>query len=430
MKALINACTYDFISFSENRYILFDSEIKEIGDMKDFSGAEQVFDCVGCIVMPGLTNCHTHIYSTLSRGINIPFNPKNFKDILDQFWWKLDGQLDGDATYYSGLVYGSDCIKNGVTTVIDHHASGLCINGSLNQLKKSICDVLGMRGIFCFETSDRFDIDECIKENMEFSKNNTQYCAGLFGMHASMSLSDSSLAKISSSINGLPIHIHAAESQDDVSDCLEKYGKRVVARLDSFGLLNKNSILSHCVHINEEEGSIIKERRCFVALNPTSNMNNAVGLADYELLRKSGIKCLLGNDGLGSNITRDYLNLVFSMKNRLSSPVKFNLDDLVQIVCNGYEYISEILNIKIGRIEKGYKADMIVVPYLPPTPMNESNILGHMFFGIFDNFHPKDVWVSGKQLLNHYKLRIDENEIFLKAKEEGIKLWKRIDDLC
>ena len=430
MKALINACTYDFISFSENRYILFDSEIKEIGDMKDFSGAEQVFDCVGCIVMPGLTNCHTHIYSTLSRGINIPFNPKNFKDILDQFWWKLDGQLDGDTTYYSGLVYGSDCIKNGVTTVIDHHASGLCINGSLNQLKKSICDVLGMRGIFCFETSDRFDIDECIKENMEFSKNNTQYCAGLFGMHASMSLSDSSLAKISSSINGLPIHIHAAESQDDVSDCLEKYGKRVVARLDSFGLLNKNSILSHCVHINEEEGSIIKERRCFVALNPTSNMNNAVGLADYELLRKSGIKCLLGNDGLGSNITRDYLNLVFSMKNRLSSPVKFNLDDLVQIVCNGYEYISEILNIKIGRIEKGYKADMIVVPYLPPTPMNESNILGHMFFGIFDNFHPKDVWVSGKQLLNHYKLRIDENEIFLKAKEEGIKLWKRIDDLC
>ncbi|MEL7596739.1 MAG: amidohydrolase family protein, partial [Clostridiaceae bacterium] len=161
MKALTNACIFDFQSFKENYYVLFDSEIKEVGKMNEFPGADEIYDCSRTIVMPGLINCHTHIYSTFARGMNVPFDPKNFQDILDQLWWKLDGQLDKKAVYYSGLIYGCECIKNGVTSIIDHHASGLNIKGSLEELKKSICDDLGMRGIFCFETSDRFDTEEC-----------------------------------------------------------------------------------------------------------------------------------------------------------------------------------------------------------------------------------------------------------------------------
>src|SRR3712207_9380799 len=80
--------------------------------------------CSGTIVMPGLINCHTHIYSTLSRGMNVKFNPKSFKDILNQLWWKLDGKLNKEAVYYSSLIYGCECIKSGVTSIIDHHASG------------------------------------------------------------------------------------------------------------------------------------------------------------------------------------------------------------------------------------------------------------------------------------------------------------------
>ncbi|TDT63660.1 amidohydrolase family protein [Fonticella tunisiensis] len=427
MKALINANIYDFVSFRENCYILFDSEIRETGNMKDFKGADEVIDCRGCIVMPGLINCHTHIYSIFSRGMSVPFNPKNFRDILEQLWWKLDRQLDKEAVYYSGLVYGIDCIKNGVTSLIDHHASGLCIKGSLEELKKAICDELGIRGIFCFETSDRFNVDECIEENMEFARRRTEYHAGLFGLHASMSLSDESLKKISSKIESLPVHIHVAESMDDVDDCIEKYNKRIVNRLEDFGLLNKNSILSHCVHLTEDEARVIKNRECFVALNPTSNMNNAVGLGDYDMLRRNGVKCLIGNDGLGANLTRDYLNIVFAMRNRLKSPIKFSLDDLIQIIRNGYEYVGKILNIKIGRIKKGYKADIVALPYIPPTPMDGNNASGHMFFGVFDNFRPKDVWISGKQLLRNYKPIFNEESIFSKAKEESLKVWGRVN---
>ena len=101
MKALINANIFDFNNFRKNVYILFsEGEIKEIGDMKNFKGADEVFDCSGTIVMPGLINCHTHIYSTFSRGMNVNFNPKSFKDILKELWWKLDGKLNKEAVYY------------------------------------------------------------------------------------------------------------------------------------------------------------------------------------------------------------------------------------------------------------------------------------------------------------------------------------------
>lgn len=429
MKALTNTCIFDFENFKENSYVLFDSEIKKVGSMDDFPGADEVYDCSGTIVMPGLINCHTHIYSTFARGMNVPFHPKNFQDILDQLWWKLDGQLDKRAVYYSGLVYGCECIKNGVTSIIDHHASGLHIKGTLDELKKSICDDLGMRGIFCFETSDRFNIKECIEENLDFAKNKSEQFTGLFGMHASMSLSDDTLKQISSAIGDTPIHIHVAESKDDVKDCREKYDRSIVKRLNDFGLLNDRSILAHCVHINEKEAEIIAQKRCKIAMNPTSNMNNAVGLADYEMLRSFKIPCMIGNDGLGVNITRDYLNIVFSMKNRLNDTTKFNLDDLTEMINNGYKYISNMLNINIGRIEKGYKADMITLPYNPPTPMNKDNILGHIFFGVFDNFKPRDTWCSGKCMMKDYELNVDVDSIYSKAREESDKVWKRINGI-
>ncbi len=426
MNALTNACIYDFHNFKNNRYIIFDSEIREIGNMEDFKGAENIIDCSGNIVLPGLVNCHTHIYSTFSRGMNVYFDPKNFKDILKQLWWRLDGQLDNTSTYYSGLIYGIDCVKNGVTTIVDHHASGLSINGSLMELKKAICDEIGLRGIFCFETSDRFDVSECIKENLSISKVRNEKCAGLFGMHASMTVSDESLEIISKNTKGLPIHIHVAESKYDEEDCRNKYNKSVVERLSSFNLLNKDSILAHCVHINENEADIIKQSDSIIAINPTSNMNNAVGLADYNLFKKYKLKCMIGNDGLGANIIREYLNIVFGMKNRLGSPTSFGLDELVQMIENGYEYISRVLNIRVGRIKEGYKADMITIPYNPPTPMNNGNVLGHLFYGIFDNFKPKDVWVDGKGLVRNYELKMDTLDIYKEARKEAEKVWTRM----
>jgi cytosine/adenosine deaminase-related metal-dependent hydrolase len=156
-------------------------------------------------------------------------------------------------------------------------------------------------------------------------------------------------------------------------------------------------------------------------------MNNAVGLADYSMFRSHNIKCILGNDGLGYNISRDYLNIVFGMKNRLKSPTSMGLDDLLSIINNGYDYAGGILGVKLGKIRKGFKADMICVPYTQFTPLYSSNILGHVFFGILDNFHPRDVWCGGKPLMKDYKTTKDYSNIYKCAEIEAQKVWNRVN---
>lgn len=97
---------------------------------------DEVIDGYGYILMPSLVNAHSHIYSTFARGLSLDYDPQNFMDILKQLWWKLDRQLGNECNYASGIVHSIDTVKNGVTTLIDHHASGRDIRGSLSVLKK------------------------------------------------------------------------------------------------------------------------------------------------------------------------------------------------------------------------------------------------------------------------------------------------------
>ena len=428
MKVFINTMIYDYEKFIKNGYIKFDEEIVEVGDMKNYkeNPEDEVVDLSDHLVLPGFINSHMHIYSTFARGMIVPYNPKSFKDILLQLWWKLDSKLDEEAVYYSGLVSAVELIKNGVTTVIDHHASGMVIKGSLNILKKAVVDEGKMRGIFCFETSDRFDVDEAIEENVEFMKERSEKHAGMFGLHASLSLSDDTLRRVSESFEDGPIHIHVAESYEDEQDSMEKSGLRVVERLEKFGLLTKNSILSHCVHINENEASILKNKEVYIAVNVTSNMNNAVGLPKTKLFKEYGIPIVIGNDGLGYNITRDWMNLYFSQKLLYENPTYFSIDDLYEGIKNGYKLASELLEIKLGKIEKGYKADFTVVKYVPPTPIDESNISGHVFFGIFDKPDIKHVLVDGEYLMKNGQIHLNEKEIYNEASKVAKKVWERL----
>jgi cytosine/adenosine deaminase-related metal-dependent hydrolase len=433
MKALLNADIYDFHTFKPNSYILYNDKIVKVGSMQDYnkesndSKVTETFDCGGALVMPGLIVGHGHIYSAFVRGIQMPFSPSTFRELLEQLWWRLDRGIDLETAYHSALVYGVEHIKSGVTTLFDHHASGTDIIGTLAELKRGLCDDIGMRGIFCFETSDRFNVQECLEENLNFLKK--EHCskhAAMFGMHASLSLSEETLQKVAEVIEDYPVHVHVGESLEDEEESVAKYGKRIVERFNDHGLLNKNSLLAHCVNINEREAEIIAEKECVIALNPTSNMNTSVGLPDYALLKKYNIKTVIGNDSLGTNITRDYLNMLYSMHLRLKSAWQFSYDDLLTCIRNVYDYAGTMLGIKIGQIKPGYVADMLTVPYRVPTILNQDNAFNYLVDGVFSHFHPKEVWVGGELKLKDFQTMWDEEEIYAKAQEAAAKLWKRI----
>jgi len=425
MKAIKNVKIYDYEHFIENGYIVYSDKIEEVGRMEHFTFEGQVIDGKGKLVIPGLVNGHTHIYSMLFRGLDLPFDPKSFKDILEQLWWKFDAKLGLEEIFMSGLMYGVESLQNGVTTIIDHHASGV-ISGALEEIKKAIVDQLNMRVLLAFETSDRYNISECIEENKGFLKEKNDFHKGLFGMHASMSLSDETLSEISKNLGHEPIHVHVAESQADEKDAMKNYGQRIVERFDDFNLINDYSILAHCIHINAKEVELLKKKNAFVALNPSSNLNNNVGLFDYELLKD--LKLIIGTDGLGSNIAAEIYLFNLLAKKSVDSPLGIPEAELIKIIENAYVLVNNLLKIKIGKIRQHYKADFLLIDYNNPTPMTQENAFSHVLYGIFNQMKPEKVIINGKEVLSNYKVHI-KPELYEASLKVSRKLFKKFGDL-
>lgn len=426
MKAIINARIYDYVQYIENGYLIYDDKILEIGDMENFkdTGFDKIEDFKGDLLLPTFVCAHSHIYSIFARGLSLPFNPKTFQDILDQMWWKLDAQLDNKMTYYSGIAAGSEFLLNGVTTVIDHHASGEIL-GSLTSLRKAFVGPLKMRGIFCFETSDRYDIKKCIKENVSFAK---KYPGeGLFGMHASLSLSNRTLTQIAKAKDNMPIHIHVAESEADEIDSLNKSGKLVMERLEDAGVLINESLIVHGVGLSDRELEIIERNRCYLVVNTTSNMNNAVGLPYVRNYLDHHIPVIVGNDGLNSNMASEYMNVMFSGHLRANSPTAIGVGDIRQMIRDAFDYVSKRLCINLGEFRKGYEADFMRVQYTPFTQIDESNIMGHIVYGLFPNFKPKDVYTYGQKRVKDYKIASKSLEKqVLEARKYADELWTKL----
>src|SRR5213082_937294 len=113
-----------------------------IGAVRQSAGSDRGDDTHGRLLMPALINCHTHLYSTLARGILLPGPPPaNFQEILKKLWWRLDRALTADDVYYSALVSLIDSAKSGVGTIIDHHSSPSVCAGSLDQIERAFHQV-------------------------------------------------------------------------------------------------------------------------------------------------------------------------------------------------------------------------------------------------------------------------------------------------
>nr|MDA3846486.1 amidohydrolase [Vallitaleaceae bacterium] len=121
-------------------------------------------------------------------------------------------------------------------------------------------------------------------------------------------------------------------------------------------------------------------------------------------------------------------NLYYGMHLKYNDPKEFGFEDLLRCIQQSYEYTSELLRCKLGRLEKGYEADMLLIPYEPPTPMNGDNIFGHLFFGLFSNFRPRHVWCEGQQLVTDYRVSPLLEHTYQNAKVSAKKVWERINE--
>lgn len=388
----------------------------------------------GKILMPGMICAHTHFYGLFSRGLGIPGElPGNFSQILEKLWWPLDSSLTEDDVKYSALVCLIDAIKHGTTTLFDHHASPLCIEGSLDVISDCF-ETRGVRGVVCYETTDRYGIpnrDKSINENLRMIKKvgkDHPLIKAMFGIHAGLTVSDETLEIIKNSLpENLGVHIHVAEDNIDETDSIQKSGMRVIERLNKFNLLGKNSIFAHGVHLDKKEMELLRDSKTWITHQPRSNMNNAVGMAKIEEMVDMGIKVCLGNDGFSNAMWDEWRTCYLVHKLTNADPQAMNGNKVVQIAAqNNSELATHFYhNQKIGCIKPGYQADLVLVDYDPITELNKFNIPWHILFGFRDSM-VTDTMVNGKWLMNDRTIiGIDEKEISEKALALSKDVWKR-----
>ena len=428
----------------ENGGILVeDGRITTIGSSAELIAAHphlEQLDAGNQLVMPGNICAHTHFYGAFARGMAIPgAPPKDFPDILERLWWRLDRALLDLDTQYSALVCLVDAIKHGTTTLVDHHASPSAVNNSLDMIADAV-EMAGVRAALCYEVTDRNGPEEAeagIGENVRFlhslKERNSELLAGTFGLHAALSLSDETLANCVAAAANLDtgFHIHVAEHEVDEYDSLFKYGQRVVPRLAEAGILGPKSIVAHAVHVDAVEKNILRETGTWVTHQPRSNMNNAVGAADIEGMLRLGIPVCLGNDGFSNNMWAEWKMAYLMHKQVHRDPRRANGMDIVQMAIHNNAALADMFwpGKKIGRLVEGAAADIIFVDYHATTPLSAGNLPWHIIFG-FESSLVTSTMVAGKLLMhNRQLLTLNEAEITERSRKLAADVWQRYEKL-
>ncbi len=430
--------------------LVHESRIAAIGAdsaLRQHYPAAQYVDADGGLIMPGFLCTHTHFYGAFARGMAIPGDaPRNFPEILERLWWRLDKQLTLEDTRASAEIFMADAIRHGTTCVVDHHASPHAIDGSLDVIA-DVVEQAGIRACLAYEVSDRDGsavIEAGIHENERFIRSlraqrhqqaEEGRIAASYGLHASFTLSPATLERCAAggAELGVGFHIHVAEDSSDENDSLARYGQRVAERLEANAILGPRSIAAHCVHVNSGEIGRLAATRTHSVHNPRSNMNNAVGRAPVEEMLLAGVNVGLGNDGFSMNMMQEMKTAYLMHKLVLGDPRVMPGDLVLQMA---FQHNARIINgvfspfspdfPQVGALKVGAAADLVLLDYLPPTPLSSGNFPWHLIFGM-DGQHVNSTMVAGRWLMrNRQLLTVDEARIHARARELSQALWQRL----
>ena len=397
--------------------------------------ADKTVEAEGDYVFPGLVCSHNHFYSGLARGILAKIAPcPDFVSVLKNLWWRLDRAIDEEILYYSGLICSLEAIRSGCTSVIDHHASPNFIKGSLSTLKKGF-EKANLRGMTCYEVTARNGQAEMVagvEENVEFAAlieaekraGGSYLVEAAIGGHAPFTLPDEALRLLGEAVakTGRGAHIHVAEDKYDVTWAHHISGKDILERLNDFGLINDKALMVHGVFLSAVDIEILNAADGFLLHNARSNMNNNVG---YSTKLSSVKNLALGTDGIGANMYEEFKFAYFKHKD---TGGEMWPDSYLKFLWNGNEIISRYFGEQYGRLEAGYKADLVISDYLPPTPLVPDNIAGHLAFGMGSDT-VKTVIVNGKLSYENRRFPFDIRPIYKTAQKVAQRLWNRMDKL-
>lgn len=387
-------------------------------------------DARGGLILPGLINLHHHFYSALARGLDPGTPMRNFAEVLDRLWWRLDRALDRETVRISAQLSLADCIRWGCTTVFDHHASPNCIDGSLEIIGEAVEDS-GLSAALCYEVTDRNGHDQALiglEENLQFIDAHRTHprVRGCVGLHASFTLRDETLDEVAERRpEGAGCHIHVAEDPVDVEATRSAFGIGPVDRLVHFGLLDAHSLLAHGIHLRPADFEEIARHDAVLIHNPESNANNSVG--HLNTVRAAGHGCLvgLGTDGMSSAVLRA-LRSAFLIHRATTGDCASGFDVLPDLLHNNALAARRLFDEPLlGELAPGAPADIVVIDAPVPTLLDAGNAFAHLVYGASEA-PVRHTIARGRVLLEDFRLTtMDAVALARRARELAPGMWER-----
>ena len=390
--------------------------------------AKQVIDSRGHLVIPGLINAHGHVPMTVLRGL---------ADDLALLEW-LEGYIfpaesrnvSRDFVYWGTLLGAVEMLRGGTTTFADMYYFEEEIARATEEV--GIRGVLG-QVIIGFPVPDYATPKKALAGTEKFLQRyrNHPLIVPSVAPHA---LYTTSLEVVAEAYRlaeryDVPFQIHAAEPREENERVAALVGRPTIAALDEAGLLSPRTILHHAIWLSDEDIARIAKSGAGVTHNPESNMKLAAGLAPVTDLLAAGIPVGLGTDGAASNNNLDLFEEMDSAakihklfrKDPRTLPARtvFHMATLGSAKVLGLDH-------KIGSLEPGKLADVVLIDIEHPSLVPMYNVFSHLVYAI-KAAHVETVIVNGRVVVRDGKvLTVDEREVLRQAKRLQVGVLKSL----
>lgn len=387
--------------------------------------ADKILDASDGILLPGLINGHTHAPMTLFRGLadDLPL-----MEWLQNYIFPAESRMDADFVSAGALLACAEMIRSGTTCFCDMY---LFADEVAKAAKKAGMRALIGEVLYDFHSPNYGNLENGFKytEDLILKWRQDPLISIAVEPHSPYTCSPALLQKANELAlkYQTPLIIHLSETLNEIEQVVQRYGNRPVAHLKSLGLLKPHLIADHCVHVNDAEIKSLAENKVKVIHNPESNMKLASGIAPIPKMLQSGITVGLGTDGCASNNNLDlFSEMDMTAKlhkvHSLDPTVLDALTVLKMATSEGAKALG--MDPIIGSIEKGKKADLILVHTRQPHLTPLYNPYSHLVYAA----HGSDVThaiINGALVMENRRLLTLDVEAIMTKAEEKSKLVKR-----
>ncbi|WP_407307628.1 amidohydrolase [Desulfosporosinus sp. SB140] len=422
IKAMVLPMTGPDVFYSRGEICIEEDRILSVGEEGSAPGnfvPDRILNLPNDVVMPGLINTHTHAAMTLLRSYadDLPLMPW-----LHDKVWPFEDKMTEQDIYWGTALALCEMIHSGTTTMLDMYAS-------MDQVAEAVLQAgtraVLSRGLIGNAPNGERALQECIDLVQQYHGAGGGRLKVMFGPHAPYTCSGEYLRRVKAEADrlGVGIHIHVAETLDEIAMLKEQYGKTPVEWLDELGLFGGHVVAAHCVHLTPNDMEILARRHVCVAHNPESNMKLNSGTAPIIELRHRGIVVGLGTDGASSNNNLDLFgemrSAAFQQKLQVDSTALPAYQVLEMATVNG----AQTLGFEdVGMLAPGFKADLITVDLDQPHFYPRFSIPAHLAYVA----HAGDVrtmMVDGRILMEERKiLTLDVHRVCQEAETRAKRI--------